>query len=80
MCYIVASKLDYLLNNLVENLNCNNYNIFGATVFQIKWFISIYRIIFLNKTGIFSNLNDNVKDLEKFCNKYPSQFYLHEMY
>lgn len=73
--HCVPGKLDFLLNNLVKNLNSNNYTIFGATVIpNSNDFIASTELFFLNKTGIFSNYNDKMEDLENFGKKYPIEF------
>lgn len=73
--HCVPGKLDFLLNNLVKNINNNNYTIFGATVIpNNNDFIASTELFFLNKTGVFSNYNDKMSDLENFGKKYPIEF------
>tara|TARA_Y100000591_G_scaffold11239_1_gene8743 strand:- start:7802 stop:8431 length:630 start_codon:yes stop_codon:yes gene_type:complete len=72
--HCVPNTLDVSLNYLVNNLNQKDITLFGSTVIPTKKnFFASSELYFLNKLGIFNNLNHNIQQLKKFSKNYEHE-------
>ena len=66
--------MDISLNYLVNNLNKKNVTLFGSTVIPTNTnFLASSELYFLNKLGIFNNLNHNLEQLKNFSKNYDHE-------
>ena len=72
--HCVPNTLDISLNYLVNNLNKKNVTLFGSTVIPTNTnFLASSELYFLNKLGIFNNLNHNLEQLKNFSKNYDHE-------
>lgn len=72
--HCVPNTLDISLNYLVNNLNKKDVTLFGSTVIPTNTnFLASSELYFLNKLGIFNNLNHNLEQLKNFSKNYDHE-------
>ncbi len=72
--HCVPNTLDTSLNYLVNNLNKKDVTLFGSTVIPTNTnFLASSELYFLNKLGIFNNLNHNLEQLKNFSKNYDHE-------
>ena len=72
--HCVPNTLDISLNYLVNNLNKKDVTLFGSTVIPTNTHIlASSELFFLNKLGIFNNLNHNLEQLKNFSKNYDHE-------
>lgn len=77
--HCVTGNLQTKLDNLIDNLGNNKYNLFGASVICDPLHmntIAEYELIFLNTLGIFNNNEDTYYELEEYLNNRNIKFSL----
>ncbi len=72
--HCIPNTLDTSLNYLINNLNQKDITLFGSTVVPTNANIfASSELFFLNKLGIFNNVNHNVEQLKNFSKNYEHE-------